>query len=467
MRALTRLLLLPLTRTWLISTCGLLSFGLAMFEIWAMGSRLEIVAFLPPFLLGLYFCGLASGQALAPLLVNESLLLPYFRRRLLQAGLILGLALFGITALVLAASDQTQSIALAVSLGVVAWTSAIAASIERIYSLVPLLLVFVPQLMPERLAVIGGYLQSVWSVPLGLLIGAFMLWHVLHDRLRASDPSNADSPMAFIGSRWARNPAESGQRPGRFVGLLRAVFEGGADYTLQRAIAAQSQRDTRLHRARLFRAVLLPYDSAIGVVLNTGLVMISYAAVLWVIAYNAGPGGASAHTMAYLALIMGRTRCAAMGASFARMQPHLADLYLAVAPRRNADFQRRIFDTLATVIPVVIVQTLIGGGLIYALLGDARPVAMLGAMAIAAAGMAAVDMSIELLGPRQQAVRYMIGIGTTLLYIAAYGLVYLACVWVGTPMGLLLTGVPILVVGAGVFWLARDSFIDQPPAFGS
>ncbi|KEZ77255.1 hypothetical protein [Salinisphaera hydrothermalis] len=466
MKALVRLVLLPWRGHAVVMLGGLTLYAIALWLVVFLGPDATLVVFLPLFLLAMQLLGLPLGRVMVPLLINESLLLPNFRRRLVQAGLLIWSGLFGLTAAVLSGSGHETFIPIAIGVGTLVWACAVAMSVEKIYLAVILVLVFGPQLVaPPQLAMVIAGLQSGWASVLLVFSGALVLWHAFDRRLRPRDPREAGSPMAMVNSRWVRSPADAEAHARGPGALLRAVFEGGADYTLQRAIKRQRRRDTPWRRAVLFRAVLMPYDNVIGIVLNTVLVIGGSVGLLALALYGGRATGAPAHVMAYMALIVARLRCTSMGASFARMRPHLADLYLAVAPERNASFQRRIFDTLATVIPSVAIEAVLGGVLLYAVLGDRSPGAMLGALAIAALGMGAIDLSMELLGPRGRAARFALMLFTMALYVGVYGLLYIACVWAGTPMGLVLTGVPVLAASAGVFWLARDSFADQPPVF--
>lgn len=415
-----------------------------------------------PLLVGCWFWHIGQGQMLADLCRPESALLPRFRRRLAQWGLV-DTALWLLPPVLLGGSLATQytlvaggGLLLVGALGVATGTGRRAAlAIWAVFILVGW--------KPELAARLGKQ-ALVWPLtPLVLaLLAMLLLGFVLLPLLHIEDPEPDVSPLAGLGNGRSGPAGAVNPRRGKLVTRVGSIFDATAQQALDRALARFRRRQGQTQRLALVRSLLLPHDNALALALR--LILIAAAATAYFFAIQHRQHFDAAVIGAY-AIVLTMARFPQLGRGMQRMQPNLSDLYLTLAPATRADYQRTLAHALLLLVPVSVVSalayTVLGAVLVHA----AQPARMLLTAMVVIVPASFVGLALHLIGPRGSFGRSVVQITLVLGSMLAYWGGYMLLGAIGLLNGSVLLGVLSWSFGAAVWWSAQREYQRRDPVF--
>lgn len=409
--------------------------------------------------IGSWFWHMGLGLALRGACQAESFLLPDLRRRL--AGL--------------AVADATQWILfpalLALALGppcvglvtaglTLAAAMGFAMGVERWISLLFWPLLILAGWMPGfTAAMLEGAPRSPLTIPLLLLVAALLLRLVLRPMLTIGDGAPTGSPLAE--PQLGSGP----ESPARHSALGRRVeewFDTLGQRALEQALGRYRTRPDAAHRIALVRRLLLPHDNLAALALRLAL-MAAFAALYLIVVLHRQHFDAT--MVGACAVVVALARFPQVGRGMLRMRPHLADLYLTLAPRTRADFQRTLAEALLVLVPVGTLSALAYTALGILITRAERPGLMLLTTLIVACAGALVALAVHLIGPQnavgRQVVNLLVLLGATASYWGG--------VWLVDTLGYLIGGGLLATIalgfGLGVWSGAQREYLRRTPCF--
>lgn len=412
-----------------------------------------------------WFWYMLAGVTLRSLMRPETLLLPDFRRHLAIAGIICAACTVLPPIGLMIALGGTHFALLAASLFVLAMVVGIATGLGMRITLVIWLLAIAAGWQPKLSAMIAqAVASSAWSPLLITLLAGLLLYHALHPLLVITDRDADESPLQAIAD--GRKLATNADGTPRHKGLIGKKLTPILDHTAQRSLsAALSRFDERRNHGRrmaVIRAVLLPHDNPLAVMLN--LLVIVVIASLYFVLTDVAHRWQVGYLGAY-AVIISLSRFAAVGRGMVQMRPNLADLYMTLAPDTHKAFQATMADTLLWLVAVTTFNCMAYAVLVVLLLHDAQPAQLLLATGISGIAAAFSALGVHLIGPESKTGRMLTQFVLMGGAAAAYALVYWLIGRFGLTLGAVIGLVLTLPFGIGGWHEARKIYLQRLPVF--
>lgn len=462
LRATGKLLALPFTRySW--------AAGLAA-VLWAA----SLLAILPYSVAGSlcvvlmdFMTGAILGMALSSLARDEVLMLPAFRWPLAAAAggyvlLLIGLPMF-LVALVHPPLKATLAIGSALLL--VATCGLCSGMSRRSHLFLPLplaLLFFLPEGMLEP--VVHALFMSYWTPVLTVLISVLLASTVLRPLLTRHDSTDDESPMQAVALAQKPAAATDGMsKPrGLFARKIKPLYDAAAQRSLERALARHHRKPNHASRTAVLRAVLLPHDNP--EVMGLNLVIISLASVLFM-AFMPPSAGMAPRIVASYGMIAGLSRFTHIGQGMRAMGPNLADLYPALAPQTNAEFQATMARTLRKLIVVATINCLLYTTIIALVLRATAPGQVLLTALIVGSAAAPCGLAMQLIGPVSNVGRMLMHVVLIVGSLLVFNLVTSAMQHFGVVAGTVAGVILCLPFGLGTWQYARWAYLTRRPGF--
>ena len=408
-----------------------------------------------------WFWHIGQGQMLADLCQGETALLPHFRRRLGQYGLI-DAAVWLVPPLLLIGSFNLRYALLADSGLLLLAVLGMATGTGRRAALAMWAIFILVGWKPELAAQWGR--QALASPFTPLLLGAaaaMLLTFVLRPLLRVTDPETDTSPLGSIGAS-SNAQTLAPQRRSWVVRQVTNIFDVTSQRALDRAVIRFRRSPERINRLRLVRSLLLPHDNLTAQALR--LVLVAGTAALYFVVIRYRQQFSAAAIGAY-AIVLTMARFPQLGRGMQRMQPNLADLYLTLAPPTRADYQRTLSSALLILVPTSLVSALAYASLGALLVNAPEPARMLLTAAIVAGSASMVGLAIHLIGPRsgfgRSVAQMTVVLGAMLAYWGGYALLGAVGVMKGSTLLAALSG----SFGLAVWQYAQREYQRRDPVF--
>jgi len=401
---------------------------------------------------------LLAGSQLRELSRREHWLMPKFKQRLLSLGLagLLGWSLpAGAIVAVLDGARQG---------GLIAAASVLLSAFGLCLGSGRALALWLGLAMMAADALAPGLLRNpmFWHSPLAigvlLALALALLRLALHPLGRVQDADHAQAPLAAVQPAPA---LQGGKRP-RFWRALIDLFDALADRAMQRQLRRYRQQPTPARRLRLVRSLLLPHDNLPATVLRLfgiGVLVMGY------VAFRRRHIPQDASFVVWYAILLALARFPQVGRGMQRMQPHLADLYLTLAPATYAHYQQTLAQVLRVLVPGAVLNALGFTWLGLLVLHHGTPFSLLWLSVIVATAYALVALALHLIGPQGPVARGLVnaavvGAATLSFYLGRW-LIDLFGLWPGS----LLLAVPALSFGIGVWLAAQQEYSRRRPVF--
>lgn len=415
----------------------------------------------------MFFWHILAGIALRGVMRAETRMLPHFRRRLLQAGLLdlaagvlvpVLLGAWAIPALLPHAALAFAGLLMIAAVGLASGTGMRAVMLSWV-------VVVALGWFPKFTARIGHLaLHSPFTPPILAVLAIMLAFLALRPLLRLDDREITESPLGTsLGGSPSRFAGSAPSRPRSWTGrLMSRILEGHAQTFLDHALQRYRRDPNARHRTALVRAVLLPHDSPRAVLMQ--LVVIGLVATFYFFATHAGTRWNAAYVGAY-AVFVGTARFNTVGRGLKRMRANLAELYMTLAPRTRAEFQATLMDALAWLIAVSLFYCLALGLLVAVLMHVQHPAHLLLAVLISGAASAMFGFSAFLIGPESTSAQVIMRLVLMLFYVGLYALAYWLLVRFGLVTGTLLAMLLTLPFGIGTWRSARREYLRRTPRF--
>ena len=421
------------------------------------GAAVGLVAF------GGWFWHLGQGQMLRGLCRPESFLLPRFRARLAGAAALDLLAWVALPAIIAGVCGMPHALIVAAGLLLVAAVGLASGSGRRVGLF--LWIGFIAAGWKPHLAARLGQVavQSPWTPLLLALVALLVFRLALQPLLRIEDIEPDSSPLESTGLGRMQAQAMPGRPARGAIGKrIQGWFDGMAQRAMERALSAYRRNPGARQRMTLIRSLLLPHDNpqaiALRLVLVAAIVGAYFFAVLHRPHYNAAVIGA-------YAVLLSLTRFPQLGRGMLRMRPNLADLYLTLAPRSRADYQRTLVHALLLLVPVTVLSALAYTALGIVMVHASEPGRMLLTAAIVGAAASLVALAVHLIGPEGSFGRGIVNIVVVLGAMATYWGGYVLLGGLGNALGGALLGLVTISFGLGVWFAAQREYQRRAPCF--
>jgi len=413
---------------------------------------------------GAFFTHLAQGQTLRGLCQSENFLLPQFRQLLLFVGLldatqwaVLPVLLHVVLgqhdhallffAGMLGVSAFGLSMGCGRRVGLLTWVVAIAAGWK-------------PHIAVE---VVRVALASSLTAPLLLLLIGWLLLITLRPLLRISDNETEVSPLESLNLSSTNLPVNGAPQPRGAIGKhVAGWFEVISQWALDSTLVRYHRQPGPRQRQALVRRLLLPHDNLLAVVLR--LLLVAAIPVVYFFAIQHRQHFDAAVVGAY-ALLLSLSRFPQLGRGMLRMRPNLADLYLTLAPRTYADFQKTIADALLLLVPISVLTTLAYTLLGIALVHAIEPYRMLLTALIITLASSPVALAIHLIGPEANFGRALVNMALVIGAIISYWCAYWVIGALGYAIGGGLTALLTLSFSISVWLAAQREYQRRLPSF--
>jgi hypothetical protein len=463
MKAVWKLLSLPLRQmplaTWLLVVCYVASLTAMVVDgrlPWLLLAALVI-----------WFWHILAGTALRSAVRGDARMLPYFQRRLGQAGLLdlaLTVVLTTLVALTTIAPVASHAALVCSGLLLIAALGLAMGTGIRALMLVWLGLIaagWFPQFLKR---VLQSAQQSMLTPVALLLLAGLLVYLALRPLLKLDDREISESPL---GTALGGTPSRSGTRvPGRprtrWSRLFSGVLNSQAERYLHKALHRYQRKPSERHRIALVRAVLLPHDSPQAVLMQFAI-MVLFAAVYF-FATHAASRWQVAYVGAY-AVIIGTTRFTTVGRGLVRMRANLAELYMTLAPVTRAEFQAVLVNSLTWLVGESLFYCLGFGLLVDLLMHAHQPLRLLLAVGISGLSAAMFAFAAYLVGPESSSGQMIMRLVLMVFYVALYSLAYWLIGRLGLELGAALAVLLIVPFGFGTWWSARREFLRRTPRF--
>ncbi|SFS17920.1 hypothetical protein SAMN05216570_3688 [Dyella sp. OK004] len=409
-----------------------------------------------------WFWHIGQGQALRGLCRPESFLLPDFQRRLAWLGAISVLQWVILPSLLAALFAPTHGILIAAALLFVAAMGLATGCGRRVGLLIWVVFIaagWMPQLAGQ---IVKVALISPWTAPLLILATVLLLRMTLLPLLHIDDREVEPSPLENANLGRTATVDGTPQPRGAIGKRIAGLFDYVAQHAMELALRRYRERPTAPHKLMLVRRLLLPHDNpqaiALRLLLVAGMVAIYFFVIMHRQHFNAAVVGA-------YAILLTMTRFPQLGRGMLRMRPNLADLYLTLAPRTHAEYQKMLVDALLILVPISVLTalayTLLGSVLVHA----AEPGRMLLTAAIVASSASLVALAVHLIGPEgsfgRAAINLVVLLGSMAMYWGGY--------WLIGAIGYAIGGITLAVVtisfGGGVWYAAQREYQRRTPCF--
>jgi hypothetical protein len=461
MSASRALLLLPLRRMPL--GAGVLAFLLGggasvlVLAIWRHSGGIAVLALALLMAANLVW-HLLAGSQLRELSRREHWLLPQFKQRLLGLGLAgwLGWSVpAGAVVAVLGGARQGLLIA-AASLLLSALGLCIGSG--RALALWLCLAVMAADVLAPGLLRNPMFWQSPLAIVVLLALALALLWLALHPLGRVEDADPAQAPLSAV----QPTPSLEGRRRTPVWRALINVFDALAERAMQRQLRRYRQQPNPARRLRLVRSLLLPHDNLPATMLRLlgmGVLVIGF------VAFRQKHTPQDASFVVWYAILLALARFPQVGRGMQRMQPHLADLYLTLAPATHAQYQQTLAQVLRVLVPGAVLNALGFTVLGLLVLHEGVPFVLLLLTLIIATAYALVALALHLIGPQGPVARGLVNgavvLAATLSFYLGRWLIELFGLWPGS----LLLAVPALSFGIGVWLAAQQEYSRRRPVF--
>jgi hypothetical protein len=431
---------------------------------WLLGNHDDLAMAAPLFGVATWMWHTGQGYNLRGLCVPESFLLPNFRRRLFEYGVI-DVAMWVVLPLTMAAAGGFAHLPLvACTLLLLAALGVMMGSNPRTGAVLwPIFIVL--GWMPSFLAFFfKEALRSPFTPWLLLALVALMLRFSIAPLLRVEDRETATSPLesTSLGRMQAGGTPGEPRRMGMFGKQITALYDRASQRAMDRALAAYERNPTLHRRMILVRRLLLRHDNpeavALRITLVAGLVCFYFIAIMHRQHFNAVAIGA-------YAIMLSISRFPQLNVGMVRMRPNMADLYMTLAPETRAEYQHTVADALFILVPIsmftALVYTALGAWLVHA--ADPWRMLFVATIVSLAAGLAA--LALHMIGPEGTSGRTIVNLvvvfGTMGVYWGGYELVGA----LGYVLGGSLLAVVALGFGLGVWIAALREYIGRAPRF--
>lgn len=449
----------------LVVLANLLRLGAAYFTVqWLRGDQgLAIVAAML-FGVASWIWHTGQGHQLRGVCVPESFLLPNFRRRLLEYGVI-DAAMWVLLPLAVAAIGGAPHLPVfACGLLLLAAAGLLMGSNPRTGAYIwPLFIVL--GWMPAFLAaMLKEALRSPLTPWLLLAVVVLLLRLSISPLLRIEDRETEASPLesTSLGRMQARGVPGEPRRFGLFGKRIAALYERLAERALQRALAAYERSPSFQRRMILVRRLLLPNDNPEAIVLRIALVaaIVCFYVVAIMHRQHFNPAVVGAY-----AIMLSVSRFPQLNVGMVRMRPNMADLYLTLAPETRAEYQQTISDALLVLVPISLCTALVYTALGAVLVHAPDPWRMLFVAAIVSLATSLAALALHLIGPEGTTGRTIVNLtvvfGTMAVYWGGY--------WLVGTIGYAIGGGLLALVapgfGAGVWFAAQREYVSRAPRF--
>lgn len=401
---------------------------------------------------------LLAGLMLRELSRDEQWLLPGLHRRLIRLGPWQGLAWIAPGALLTGWQSGWSDGLLLGALGLLLAALGLCLGTGRAVALwLSLAALAVNALAPSWL-----HHPALWLSPAGtalvFALALLLLWLALRPLGRLRDRAPAQSPLQALP---ARQPADGGARSRPWRRLLD-VFEALAERAMYRQLARYRQQPSPTRRIALVRSLLLPHDNAAAIALRLLCLGVLVGGYFMLRRHN--PQQDASFVVCY-SLLVALTRFTQIGRGLQRLQPHLADLYLTLAPVEHADYQRSVAGALRVLVPQAVIQALGFTLLGLLVLHQGNPLPLLWLCLIVASCYALVALALQLIGPQGEVGRGLVN----MLLVGTAALTFYLGRWLvdlfGVLPGGLLLAVPALSFALGVWYAAQQEYQRRRPCF--
>jgi hypothetical protein len=414
--------------------------------------------------LGAWLWFIMLGLALRGLCGPESLLLPWFRRRLALAGLLQAAQWVLLPTLAAALLGAPHAWLAGAALLLLA-AFGLASGTERYLNFLTWAVFLLAGWKPGLAAQISrAALDSPLTIPLLLLVAALLLRLTTHTLLRVEDTETESSPLenAQLGRSRARMDYGAPARRGKLGRRIGALFDGTSQRAMEQALECYRRDPSPRRRMVLVRRLLLPHDNpqaiALRLLLVAAIVSFYVVAVMHRQHFNAVVVGA-------YAIMLCMSRFPQLGMGMRRMRPNLADLYLTLAPATRADYQKTLIDALVVLVPISALSALAYTALGIVLVHAAEPLRMLLDAAIVAVPASLVALAVHLIGPEAALGRGLANLVVTLGAMAVYWGGYWLLGLLGYAVGGAALALVTLGFGIAVWLAARREYLRRPPCF--
>lgn len=449
----------------LVVMANLLRLGALVTAVkWLFGAH-DMAAYTPTLYgMATWFWHMGQGYGLRGVCVPESFLLPQFRRRLLEYGVIdvvtwvlLPTAfamLLHVSHLALVATGLLFIAAIGLMMGCNRRTG---------MYLWPVFILFgwMPSLFME---IVKAAFNSPLTPLLLLATTALILKFSITPLLRIEDRETDASPLesTSLGRMQTRSAPGEPRRTGAFGKRIAALYDHASQRAMNRALDAYKRHPTLTRRMVLVRRLLLPHDNPEAIALRIALVAIIVGFYFFVVMHRQhfNPVAIGAY-----AIMLSVSRFPQLSAGMVRMRPNMADLYLTLAPETRTEYQKTVSDALLVLVPISVLTALVYTALGATLAHVADPWHMLFVAAIVSAASSLAALAIHLIGPEgttgRTIVNFVVIFGVMGVYWGGYWLVDVA----GYVMG---GGVLALVTfgfGFGAWFAAQREYQRRPPRF--
>lgn len=405
-----------------------------------------------------------QGSNLRGVCVPESFLLPRFRRRLLEYGVI-DLAAWIVVPLIIAAVGGLPHLPLvACGLLLVAAVGLMMGCRPRSGMLLwPIFIVL--GWMP---ALVSTFAKEALHSPLTpwllLALVALLLRFSIGPLLRIEDRETETSPLesTSLSRTQMRSAPGEPRRMGVFGKRISTAYDYLSQRALQRSLAAYERNPTLQRRMLLVRRLLLPHDNPEAIALRIALVAIIVFFYFFVLMHRQHfqPVAVGAY-----AIMLSISRFPQLNIGMVRMRPNMADLYLTLAPETRAEYQRTITDALLILVPISVLTALVYTAFGAVLVHAPHPWHMLFVAAVVSLAASLSALALHLIGPEgttgRTIVNFVVLLGTMGVYWGGYWLIGKAGYAIGGGLLVLVA----LGFGAGVWSAAQREYVSRPPRF--
>lgn len=401
---------------------------------------------------------LLAGWMLRELPRDEQWLLPGLRRRLIRLGLWQGLAWMVPGALLGGWQSGWSDGLLLGALGLLLAALGLCLGAGRAVAL----WLSLAALVLNALAPAWLHHPALWLSPAGtalvFALALLLLWLALRPLGRLKDRAPAPSPLQALPAGQA---ADGGARP-RLWRRLLGLFEALAERAMYRQLERYRRQSSPRRRIALVRSLLLPHDNAAAIALR--LLGLGVLVGGYFLLRRHNPQQDASFVVCY-SLLVALTRFTQIGRGLQRLQPHLADLYLTLAPVEHADYQRSVAGALRVLVPQAVIQALGFALLGLLVLHQGNPLPLLWLCLIVASCYALVALTLQLIGPQGPVGRGLLNA----LVVGAAAMTFSLGRWLvelfGVLPGGLLLAVPALSFALGVGYAAQQEYLRRRPCF--
>jgi hypothetical protein len=461
-RAIGKLIVLPVARM----PVGVVLAALAWLALLAL---IPIAGLPGSALVGIatWLIGMLLGLTLRTLMRTESLLLPGFRRGLGYAGALYGIILAGVPAALTLFTGDPRHAALVGSIELFAAVLGLATGtgmrVTFLAWMVFPIMGFVPK--PVQAALAHTVASSPWVPMLAALLALLILRLVMRPLLAIDDRADDESPMQAIAD--GRKPSVSADGSARYRGWigkkLMPIMDATAARNLTHALARFQRRRNAASRMAVVRAVLLPHDNWQAVLITIAIT--AMIAGLYFLLMHHDAERWSAGVVASYAIIISMSRFTAAGRGMLKMRPNLADLYLALGPATQREFQATMAQALLKLVAVTTFNCLIYTVLIAILLHARAPSDLVLTALIVGSGTAFAALAAHLVGPTSQGGRMAMQMALMFGALIAFNLVVWLMHRFGIGLGALAALAICLPFGLGACRYAWREYLARRPCF--